>query len=326
MENAISADFIQDEIIDDLRMKFQWKVGSVRRNEKGYGNVSWIMNTDQGPRFVKKYCKIRYRRGLDSVCEALKYQEHMHRDGIACQPVYAFEGETIHTTASGEQYMISGVSEGHHIAAGEATAEQMFSLGEATGRMHQWMKSNIPPRDSLHWELPSKESLLKRLDKNRGETLAAGHETYAQAIEKQRNILNRLDLDDLKSATHGWAHWDMHVDNLLFHKDRLADILDFDRVQYVYPDFDISRALLSCSLASKSMRMETVEAYVNGYRGYCRLSEEQLVRSIRLTWYKECKWVHAIYAANKPMSRFIEEMIWIADHWDNLEERFGGIS
>ncbi|CAG7640490.1 Homoserine kinase [Paenibacillus solanacearum] len=325
MNKAVLPDFIRDEIIDDMHAKFQWKVLSILPSGKGYGNVSWIMDTNQGPRFVKQYCKIRYRSGLDHVREALKPQQRMHHDGIACQPVYAFEGETIHTTASGDQYMVSGVSEGRHINAGEATAEQMYSLGEATGRMHQWMKANMPPCNALHWELWSKESMLKRLGKNREETLAAGHQTYAQAIEKQRNILSRLDLDDLKSAAHGWAHWDMHIDNLLFHKDRVADILDFDRVHYVYPDFDISRALLSCSLASKSMRMETVEAYVNGYRAYSPLSAEQLVRSIRLTWYKECKWVHAMYARNKPMSRFIEEMIWIGEHWDDLANVFGNV-
>jgi homoserine kinase type II len=320
-ENAATEN-IRDEIVEDMARRFGWRADFVQANEKGYGNLSWIIYTDHGAVFVKKYCKIRYWRGLDGVREALKAQDFMHRDGIRCQPVYACRGEYMHTTRSGEQYMVSGVSGGDHIEAGEANAQQMFSLGEATGRMHLWMRENMPPRDALQWELPSKEKMLKRLDKNLDETAAAGHERYVLAIHKQRSLLNRLDLDELKSSAQGWAHWDMHVDNLMFHKDRLADMLDFDRVQYVYPDFDISRALLSCSYRDYSMPAESVQAFVEGYRCHSALSSAQLARSIKLTWYKEMKWVHAMYGTNKPMSRFIEEMIWIADHWDDLEQIF----
>lgn len=43
------------------------------------------------------------------------------------------------------------------------------------------------------------------------------------------------------------------MDNLLFHSDSLADILDFDRLHYVYMDFDISRSPFR-NIASKSKK------------------------------------------------------------------------
>lgn len=52
------------------------------------------------------------------------------------------------------------------------------------------------------------------------------------------------------------------------------------------------------------------------------LSNEQLVRSIKLTWYKEFKWVHAMYCSEKTMGRFIDEMIWIGDNWNELNDIF----
>ncbi|MBX4148612.1 hypothetical protein MKY82_16050 [Paenibacillus sp. FSL W7-1279] len=57
--------------------------------------------------------------------------------------------------------MISGVSTGMHVEAGETNKEQMYSLGEATGRMHKWTQVNMPQLQFLQWELPSKENNLK---------------------------------------------------------------------------------------------------------------------------------------------------------------------
>jgi hypothetical protein len=45
----------------------------------------------------------------------------------------------------------------------------------------QEKRTNMPPCDALQWELPSKETMLKRLDKNLDETAAAGHERFVLA-------------------------------------------------------------------------------------------------------------------------------------------------
>jgi homoserine kinase type II len=45
-------------------------------------------------------------------------------------------------------------------------------------------------------------------------------------------------------------------------------------------------------------------------------------RGLKLTWYKEFKWVHENFRKDKAMSRFIDEMIWIGDEWGNLDEIF----
>ncbi|OME92248.1 MULTISPECIES: phosphotransferase [Paenibacillus] len=314
---------IRDEIIKDVEYKFGWKIQNAIPNNLGYGNLKWIMEANHGPVFIKQYDKVRYRRGLDGVKQALKYQNMMHADGIPCQPVIDFKGEYIHATPTGESYMISGVSTGMPVEAGETNNEQMYSLGEATGRMHKWMQVNMPLLQFLQWELPSKEKKIEELRINYLETQQAGNEKYLAAIEKQIEILKRFDLEKLKNNSfQGWAHWDMHMDNLLFHSDSLADILDFDRLHYVYMDFDISRAILSGALRANQINIETTKSYIEGYRIHRTLLPEQLVGSVKLTWYKEFKWVHEKFRKDKAMSRFIDEMIWIGDEWENLDEIF----
>ncbi|MDQ0116750.1 phosphotransferase enzyme family protein [Paenibacillus harenae] len=314
---------IRDEIINDVELKFGWEIQTAVPNNLGYGNLKWLMETNHGPVFVKQYDKVRYRRGLDGVKQALSYQNMMHADGIPCQPVFDFKGEYIHTTSTGESYMISGVSTGKLVEAGETNKEQMYSLGEATGRMHKWMQVNMPQLQFLQWELPSKEKKFEELRINYLETQQAGNEKYLAAIEKQIEILERFELEQLKKdCCQGWAHWDLHMDNLLFHDDSLADILDFDRLHYVYKDFDISRAILSGALQGNQINVETTKSYIEGYRKHLTLLPEQLVISVKLTWYKEFKWVHEKFRSDKAMSRFIDEMIWVGDVWENLDEIF----
>ncbi|MEF3305676.1 phosphotransferase [Paenibacillus sp. GYB003] len=322
MEAARTIESIEEEIINDMKDKFGWRIQSVTPIHLGHGNLKWIMNTDSESYFVKKYCKVRYRRGLEEVHEALLHQDLMYRDGLPCQPVYSYINRYIHRLQSEEDYMVTGVSKGELIRAGTANLQQMYSLGEATGKMHKWMNLHMPRRTVLHWELWSKQKMMDRLETNLHETYEANHNKYVSAIQKQMEILNSLDMNIFEPCAKGWAHWDMHVDNLLFYKDGLADIVDFDRLQFVYPDFDISRALLSCALQDGQMRLDAVNAYVEGYRVHMSLSDEQLVRSFKLTWNKECKWVHAKYSNQKTMGRFIDEMIWIGDNWNELDEIF----
>ncbi|WP_409343360.1 phosphotransferase [Paenibacillus sp. MBLB4367] len=309
-----------DDIIADMKLKFGIRVDSALPVGWNHGNVCWLMMSDQGELFVKVHDKIRNKRTIEGTRQALKFQNQMYTEGIPCQPVMSYKGECIYSTARDVEYTITGASQGRHIQAGQANSSQMFTLGKATRHMHKWMNTNLPQLESLHWELPSKESMYRRLQTNLMETSFAEHKRYAEAIECQMNILNLIDLNDLFACTHGWAHWDMHIDNLLFDDEQIVDIIDFDRISYVYTDFDISRALLSCTLTSNGFPSENVKAYVEGYSEHEIITAKRLVRSLKLTWYKECKWIHAKYRNNRPMSRFVEELIWIGDNWAKLDE------
>jgi homoserine kinase type II len=320
--NIVNDELIKNEIILDIKKKFSWTIHSANPIYLGYGNLKWVFETDNDAVFVKQYNKIRYRRGLDGVRQALKVQHLMHLDGIPCRPLYRFEDEYILTTSSGEEYMISGVSEGKLVEAGQVNGNQMYSLGEATGRMHVWMRTNMPQLQALQWELPSKEKMLDKVQMNLSETKKANNERYSEAIEKQIIILKNLDMDIFNACKMGWAHWDMHVDNIMFHEDKVADILDFDRLHFVYPDFDISRAILSGALSNQTLNTDTTRAFIEGYRKYHELSVDRLIRSMKLTWYKECKWIVEQFQHDPTMARFIDEMIWIGDEWYNLEEIF----
>ncbi|WP_127584951.1 hypothetical protein [Paenibacillus koleovorans] len=46
MEAVSAIQALEDEIIHYLRDKFGWRIYSVEANHLGYGNMKWIMKTD----------------------------------------------------------------------------------------------------------------------------------------------------------------------------------------------------------------------------------------------------------------------------------------
>lgn len=166
------------------------------------------------------------------------------------------------------------------------------------------------------------DNWLSRWDK----AIKLKDEIVLPILEKQRKIIKRMHLEHFSQCEKGWAHWDLFVDNVLFTSNQVAAILDFDRMNYVFPEFDLSRAILSCCLKDNYLQLEPVSAYFEGYRDYCDITLQKLVRSIRLTWWKESSWIRAGKSVEKTLQRFCEENKWIGDNWNELEFIFSEIN
>jgi len=295
--------------------------------EQGYLNLKWKIETDVGSLFVKQYDKTRYPENFVNGLEIfLTHQLKLHKEGIPSPKLFSNQGRYVLRTPSQERFVLMSLCEGNVIPPGSANENQAYTLGNAIGRMHQILNSNNSNAYPLHWDIRNKEEMLEHLNKRLIHAKNMKSEKTIRALEVQRKILDETDIDIFSNCERGWGHWDLFVDNLLFTHDSLSAILDFDRMHFVYPEFDISRPILSCMLDDGSIHMDSVGAFVNGYREYQSLTLEKLVRSIRLTWWKEGEWV-AVEGENDsiPLKRFREENIWIGENWNNLYDMFSNV-
>ncbi|WP_167859499.1 phosphotransferase [Paenibacillus cymbidii] len=138
-----------------------------------------------------------------------------------------------------------------------------------------------------------------------------------------------MDFQQFESSKIGWLHWDLWVDNLLVHERGLAGIVDFDRMMTAYPEIDVARAILSGALQDGQLRMETVQAFMSGYREHSEAPEGVLSRAMSMLYLIESIWwyrteVRAESALRPLLGRFIEEMHWLEDHFPT--EQLKGIS
>ncbi|RED86502.1 phosphotransferase [Cohnella phaseoli] len=319
-----SPDQILYEIAEELKLYYGLIVKNAEANDFGFANLKWKIDTDAGIFFVKQYNSERYTDELLSHVEvALGLQDRLNKEaGIPCPTILPHKGSYIQRTSSGERFMLTEFCHGHMVGPGEVNKDQMYHLGQVTGRMHRWLNEHAPLSLHLHWVPASKEKMLTQWLTNWHQAHSAGSDKYIAALELQRKIAEKIDLEMFQSCEEGWVHWDLFVDNILFHSNYVSAILDFDRMHFIYPEFDISRAILSGTILNNKINLESAKAFINGYRESAPLPVLKLVRSIKLTWWKESAWLNIKSEEFRTLRRFAEELMWVGSHWSMLEDIF----
>jgi Ser/Thr protein kinase RdoA (MazF antagonist) len=252
---------------------------------------------------------------------ALYIQDQIYQQGVACPNIYSVDGEYILTTPSHIHFSVMEVCEGITIEPGQATIYQMSSLGWETGKMHHALRYVVPGK--LHW-VPSKERIQMKWEKQYQLAQAEKRsDRVLSMLEQQKLILDQIDFTLFESCLHGWTHWDLHLDNVLFQGETVSVILDFDRMRYVYPELDVARAILSgCYSEENGMDEQKVAAFLEGYQEF--FPDFQLFdlgRALQLIWTKESPWwlTSNIEERSEIPQRFFAEMEWLQSHWKEIQ-------
>ncbi|MGG4032445.1 phosphotransferase [Paenibacillus cisolokensis] len=331
----MSRDLLQ-EIADVMRAEWNIAIAGSRPIRRGYMNEKWMLQTNAGPLFVKSYHPERYRKHQETVWreigQALRLQAAFRQAGGACPALLESGGQRLlHRTASGRMFVVMTGCPGRMIPAGKATPEQMRSLGAAAAFMHAvWNDGNLaaaaeerPAQPLWTVDLPG---LMKQWEQRQEEAAGAPSATL-QALQLQRSIIGRLVPGEWADECPGWTHLDLWADNLLFESDKLAAIVDFDRVRYSHPMLDLGRAVLSLTLDRGAFRREAAAALAEGYRQIRPLAKGRLLHAVRHAWLVESFWWirPGMDRFSTAPHRFAREMLWTAGQWDELEHVLGNI-
>jgi homoserine kinase type II len=321
-----------EEIAGAMKRLFHMTIANAEVIDQGWLNVKWRMETDLGPVFVKFYHPDRYRldQRPDRRAEmewTLRLQHGLSEAGVPCPEVYSRDGRFIHKTPGGLWFAVTEWVEGRTAPAGRMTNAQMYELGKAAGRMHAWLRS-VPRPDRTDWT-PDPEAYWREWEGNRHKAEAAGDETVLGWLARSKELVQSLDFGQFAACPAGWLHWDLWVDNIVLQGDRVAGIVDFDRMAFAYPGIDVARALLSGALQDGHLRLDAVRSFLEGYLLHSGMSQGLLALSIRMLYLIESNWwlrteVRRDSGLRKLLGRFVEEMHWIEDHWAQLPELLEG--
>ncbi|RXZ79553.1 hypothetical protein EBB07_22770 [Paenibacillaceae bacterium] len=321
------------EIAVHLKERFGLSVQEATDIDKGWLNVKWKMVTDNGPLFVKYYHPERYKlhtrlEKRNAVEMTLQLQHGLSGAGIKCPSVYPYNDQFIQETPSGLLYTVLDWVDGHTAQPGCLNTAQMFELGMAVGRMHKWLQS-VPPLDKPAWK-PDKDAYLREWQVNWEKAKEAEDTIVMEWLTRSQSIVQSMDFRIFEPCRVGWLHWDLWVDNIVLHRQGLAGIVDFDRMTMAYQEIDVARAILSGALRDGQMRMETVSAFMDGYRGYSEVPQGMLTRAIRMLYLIESIWwlrteVRAESELRALLGRFVEEIHWIEDNWETLSDQLDAV-
>ncbi|MBS4201791.1 phosphotransferase [Bacillus sp. FJAT-49732] len=319
---------ILNDIIKKCKSLFGFQVFEVMPIKRGWLNLKWKITTSEGVFLVKQYNKERFKHyNLEVLLLAFSQQQRLHKQGFPCPRLLSYQGNVMFETDNGELFIVMEFCHGQVFPAGMLNTNQMYDLGRFTGMMHRVLNDGTLMKKKLtNFIPPSREDRLEYWNSVLGNIDNSSLEHLVPIMERQYQLTKELSIDEFALIKAGWAHRDLWVDNLLFEKNRLGAILDFDRLNYDYPQLDIARAIISCALHENCLKLDTVEAFKNGYSEHISIDSQSLISSLRFLWYLESTWWIKIDMDQftGPPNRFKKEMLWLSENYNELDSLLRG--
>ncbi|CAM4323253.1 phosphotransferase [Paenibacillus tarimensis] len=321
----------EEQIQEDILAACQHLIGrqqDVKPVKRGWLNLKWKVVTDSGTFLIKQYNPERYRLyKQDKLMLALNEQVRLHAAGLAC-PRLLTENQTImFASEQGDLFIVMEHCSGEVVPAGQLNAPQLFELGKSTGRMHRLLNDGALNIALPVFEPPRKQARIDHWNTLFRELPADKISHLADEFELQRKATEAFSMDLLTCLQSGWAHRDLWADNLLFAGDRLSAILDFDRLDYDYPQADAARAVMSCAWNEQELDMRLASAFMEGYAEERQTAEGYLTNGLQLLWYMESTWwiTGDMDSHSVPPARFAREMRWLAENIAYLPDMLDGL-
>ncbi|PAE27151.1 homoserine kinase [Paenibacillus sp. 7884-2] len=296
--------------------------------KRGWLNLKWKITTDSGVFLLKQYNKERFKKyNQEDLLFAFEQQTRLFAHGLPCPNLYTYRGSSFLKSAKGEHFLLMDYYDGKILPSGSLTKHQLYDLGRLTGKMHCILNDGSLRRASrAQFIPPSIKERLAHWEDTKKRAITTGKEHLLPLFEAQATATETVCLEALHTNDTGWAHRDLWVDNVLFKRNDVAAILDFDRLKYDYPQLDVARAILSGALGREGLNTDFALAFLDGYKEYHTVKQGFLAKSLLLLWYMESIWwVHPKMDEEEgPPRRFQLEMAWLAENLQHLGERLEG--
>ena len=316
---------MEDKVIADLKKSYGITCYQIAPVSGGLLNLKWKVSTDKGELLVKQYSTQRFRREqIEWIESVLQRQIILEKRGFPCPYLWQNAGRVIRWMDEKTIYMVMSFCPGKTESSETVTIAQMRNLGSACAVMHKMFAQLPEPSDK---SLPGfggytmdrlRESFESRMMQCTQDTPVE----YRKALLALEPVLKRLNTGFFGHFPKGFAHEDFQPGNILFHGDRVSAIVDFDRNCYSYIWHDVGRAVLSFALEGGTMNVGKVCAFREGYSQHSELPMRNVADALRLSWCIETPWwiqQKFFEECDEIPKRFRDEMLWLTEHWFELE-------
>lgn len=316
---------MNDSIIADLKNSYGVICNQITPVTGGLLNLKWRVSTEKGELLVKQYSPKRFsREKLERIESALQRQVILEKNGVPCPFIWQHGDRVIRWLDDKTAYMVMDFRAGKTQKANTITIAQMRSLGSSCAVMHKVFSQLLEPSVK---SLPvfggySMDLLWDNFNSRVEKCSQDMNSEYGKALFAMEPILKELSTEFFERLPKGLCHEDFHSGNILFHKDCVSAILDFDRNCYSYIWHDIGRSILSFALEGNIMNMDKVYSFLEGYSQHLQLTLMNIGDALRLSWCIEAPWwIQSKFFSecDEVPKKFKDEMLWLTEHWFEID-------
>lgn len=197
-------------------------------------------------------------------------------------PVVCSLDETI---IDGHTVAIYPFVEGVHPSRYRNTHARIRSMGAMLGKIHTTLDSYKPITPAPTWDKISKflepNRSIEQIGDLRGQLsghlpavkreLTAVLDTYENVIDSQT-----WDIGAFAKLPIRFIHGDYHMQNVLMKGNMIVTILDWEKSEWHFRDFEIMRSIIhNCHKTAGELDWSLIEEYLQGYRQYATVSRAE---------------------------------------------------
>lgn len=274
------------------------EVAECRYLPAGLMNGNWRLATTAGVFALKRIVDVPLpvaRRNLAVLAELAD------ADAPVARPLTTRAGETVQEIEE-RGYCLIPWAEGDHIAGTTLTMGQATDLGMMLGEIHRHLNSErmshlLPPApqqttarvtapDMARAEADRFLATIARLD-----TPTEFDDEAAAALSLRKVLLDKYSHDrpasEVAAGPVGWTHGDVQYRNVLWVDDKVAAVIDWDRIRTRPLGEEVARtATVQFGAESGYLDLGRTAAFVSGYRSVVPLPTASLVDAVERLWWK----------------------------------------
>ncbi|MEU6860314.1 phosphotransferase [Glycomyces sp. NPDC046736] len=316
------------------------EIRAVRYLANGILNRNWRLETERGVFALKELDEL----SPEAARQSLRLMPKLAAAGVpVVSAVPSLSGAVVVEIDGGAYYLAPWV-EGGHPRGDEMDPGRSFHMGAVIGRIHRALADPVMGlRTPARPEYPVADPGKARA---RIQEYLALIEARPEPDEFDRAVVpllhERLELLAAHTVSrpefatyepYGWIHGDCQNWNLLWQGDRIAAVLDWDRLRVNAYGEEIARAAMyQCVLPSGRVDLDNVRALIAGYRTESAIGADALVEAARHRWWRMASSVwHLKYHYDKGTGSadeilFSDERLlrWWTANLDEVEAAFAG--
>ena len=286
-------------------------LGPVSRLEpvpKGSVNSNFFLGTGRGTFFLRVF----EEQGPDGAAYETRLLEHLAARGVPTPaPLRTAAGDPF-ATYGGKLLAVFPAVDGHELCQARVTPAAAEQVGEALARVHL-AGASFGERRRGRFEA---EDLTGRLSR-----------VIPQDVSDPPGILDRLRAElarPLPEVAVGPIHGDLFRDNVLWHGDRVAALLDFESAADGRLAYDLAVTLLAWTFSSRFERA-LVLALLAGYERLRPLPADERAALPRLAERAACRFVvtritdYLLRSLREPGTVIAKDYRRFVRRWDAVE-------
>ncbi len=260
------------------------------RHEAGIINENLLVVDGDGKRYLLR--GYRRVRDLERVLFQLRFQEHLRGEGFPTAAVVETHDGGLVVAEGGIPWSLHEFVEGD-----EFDFARLPQAAEAGIRLAEFHAVSATYEGPLAPVTEGEWDFSKMLDPVSGHVghhsvLSEEHDERLRRLfpepefepdleffaDWRRRAAAKWPLQRLAALQHSWLHCDYHGRNMVFRRDEMAGLFDFDYVTRGPRTFDVARGLFNFGRerrGSRTLREKFCRAFVDGYESAAPLTGEE---------------------------------------------------